>query len=197
MLNLPTTIPLKLLERLVTGLIKLLSAIGNHQRQKSKRAIEYIDTCLEHMKVILDDDEYRKSEIEYSHSWLKGAHLDIFSAVGNLVTPKECDLIRQSLMSARIFFHVSRYGKVSEIAIRHDYQERLARYETGCHDQKDFRQNSNEKVLAAIVKDGHVVSLGERAYMLEKLKTVCVEDVARIDALRETLKTRQVFIIGA
>ncbi len=184
-----------LIEKLIRWLLKLLHLRARREKEKSQRVIEYIDQCLMHMRTVMHQNGLHDSEVEYAHTWLKQAHFDLPNIVKNLATPKECDILRQSLISARVFYHAVRYGKVDEERIKNDYEERFTRYVCQVYDQNSFRKNSNETILRDLVRDGEVIQESERKRILENLMTVCMEDIARIDSLKEQLKTRQVYVV--
>lgn len=183
--------------KIINWILKLLNMFARHEKAKTQRVIEYIDQCLIHMRTVMHQNGLKLSEVDYAHKWLKQAHLDLLNVVESMVAPKECDILRQSLLSARVLYHAERYGKVDEKQIRNDYEERHTRYVCNVYDQTSFRQSSYEVVLCNLVRDGNVIQESERSLVLDKLKEVCMEDIARIDSLKEQFKTRQVHVITA
>lgn len=184
-----------LIVKLIGWLLNLLDLHARREKEKSRRVVEYIDLCLTHMHTVMHQDGSRSHEVEYAHAWLKQAHLDLLNVVENLLTAKECDILRQSLMSGRIFYHAVRYGKIDDDKIQQDYEERFTRYVCRVYDQDSFRQSSNEVVLRDLVRDGRVIGAAERKEVLEQIEMVCMEDIARIDSLKEQIKTRQVYLV--
>lgn len=148
------------------------------------------------MHTIMEQDGKKSSEIEYAHTWLKQAYLDLFNTIGNLASPKECDIIRQSIVSARVLYHAIRYGKVEDESTQKDYEERLIRYTKQVYDQVEFRPNSNELFLRELAKDGKSIQESDRTRILNHIKEVCMEDIARIDSLKEVIKTRRVYVVS-
>lgn len=185
----------KLVE-LVTWLLKLISFRSKKEKQKLQRAIEYIDDALKHLKCIVNHEASNESEVEYSHKHLRNAHFNIFPVLGKVLTGQDCNIIRQSLMSGRIYYHAVKYGKVSEEDIKRDYEERFYLIANNIYDNRTFRYNSNEKVLKELVKDGRVVSGDERKQVLNEIKATCLEDISRIETLRDRYKSQQVLILA-
>lgn len=169
----------------ISWLLKLLDIRTRREKTQNQRIIEYIDQCLSHMRTVMHQDESKMYEIEYAHKWLQLAHLDLLNVVENLAAPEECDILRQSLMSARVLHHAIRYGKVDDGSIQKDYRERFTRYTRQLYDQNSFRQNSNEVVLQELIQDGKVIHVSKRQCILDQIREVCMEDIARIDSLKE------------
>ena len=185
------------IEKIIGYLLKFLSLSSKRARAKNQRIIDYLDECTKHFTIIISHEKYSQVELEVSHKWLKHAHLDLLRNLGNLLTAQELDILRQSLMSGRIYYHAVRYSKVSDDQILDDYKGRLQRYIENVYDQREFRHNSNERILKDLVKYGKPIPEKEREYILSKVKTVCIEDLARIYAFKERLKTRHIYIIDA
>jgi len=157
---------------------------------------------LEHLKVIMNYDAQNQHEIEYSRSFLQVAYHEIHSHLDGVASAKECDVIRKSLMGGRIYYHAARYGKVTDNEIKSDYEDRYYAYNNHIYDLEKmpnsemplFRLNSNEPLFRYLIKDGKVIPKESREYELNKMKTVCREDIQRIEWLREALKTKKVKI---
>ena len=181
---------MQILDKLIEWIIKLLTFMSVSRKAKLNRVVDFIDKCVEHMKTILYQNNEDVEQVEFSRKWLQQAHQDIFDIVGSLVNASECDILRNSIVSARVFHHAVQYGKVDDERIKFDYSERFVRYTNGSYDQQRFRQNSNEVVLKKLVFDGLVINEEIRKHVLENLKDVCEEDVARVSILKEKIKTR-------
>ena len=176
-------------------MFKILCILSKREKEKKSRVIEYIDKCLEHLKVILFYEKHTEQEIEYSRKFLQGAYQNIYLALDGVASPREADQIKKSLMAGRVYYHAVKYGSVNDDTIKADYTDRLHAYVTNMYKQDEFRQNSNEVVLKELIVDGKTISREEREYKLSKIKSVCEEDIARIETLREVLKTRVVFYL--
>ena len=175
---------------------KIILRQSTIEKNKQKRVIEYLEECIAKFHTIMDHEIRNRNEVEYAHQWLKRAHQDIYNQVENIVTPKECDIIRQSLMSARVYYRANMYGCVGDgAAIQKDYTERLSKYTHHVYEQKEMRENSNEIVLVELVRDGRALGQDERKDKLARIKTVCMEDMTRIESIKEVAKSRLVFMI--
>jgi hypothetical protein len=157
--------------------------------------VEYIDKCLEHLSILFHYEKHTEEEHEYARVFLQQAHREVFKILDGVATGKECDIIKKSLMAGRIYYHAVKYGAVNDEQIKVDYRDRLCAYVDQIYTQKEFRQNSNEPVLKELVENGAVISAEDRIDKLSKIKTVCREDIVRIEILRDMLKTRQVFYV--
>ncbi|MBW4056166.1 MAG: hypothetical protein HIU83_12360 [Proteobacteria bacterium] len=180
----------------LTWLLKLMSFRSKKEKQKLQRAIEYIDDSLKHLKCLINHETSNESDMEYSHAHLKTAHFNIFPILGKVLTGQDCNIIRQSLMSGRIYYHAVKYGKVSDEDIKRDYEERFYLIANNIYNSNTFRHNSNEKVLRELVKDNRVVSGDERKVVLDEIKATCLEDISRIETLRDKYKSQQVLILS-
>ncbi|WP_211165482.1 hypothetical protein [Pseudoalteromonas arctica] len=108
-----------------------------------------------------------------------------------IATPVECDIIKNSIASARIYYHAVKEGKVVNENLSIDYDSRYQLYVNHIYDQNSFRQSSYETFLRQLVKDKREIDKGYVQMELQKIKEVCQEDVARIMSLKEQLKTRK------
>src|SRR5699024_7729462 len=149
--------------------------------------------CLEHLRVLITPESHAESEIEYSRKFLQRAYQEVPEILDNIATAKEGDIIRKSLMAGRVYYHAVRYGKVEDDHIKSDYEDRFNTYIEHIYPSDDFRQNSNEKVVKELVRDGKVIPKEERSTVLNYIEQVCREDIARIESLRERIKSRQIF----
>src|SRR5699024_537956 len=97
---------------LLSLFLKLFPLVLKQQREKNQRVIEYIDKCLEHLRVLITPESHAESEIEYSRKFLQRAYQEVPEILDNIATAKEGDIIRKSLMAGRVYYHAVRYGKV-------------------------------------------------------------------------------------
>ena len=162
------------------------------QKEKTQRVIDYIDTCLEHMENIMGyKKDINEASVEQSRKFLQSAYHEMTSQLNGVATPIECDIIKNSIASARIYFHAVKEGKVVNKSLIIDYESRYQLYINHNYDQNKFRQNSYEMFLRQLVKDKREIDKNYVEMELQKIKEVCQEDVARIMSLREILKTRK------
>ena len=184
----------KPLQLIINWVIKILGFKVAQEKEKVQRVIDYIDTCMEHMHTIMGYANYSENVVEQSRKFLQGAHQDIAIHLDKVATTKECDIIKKSLMSARVYFHAIKDGEVRDEQIKNDYQERYFAYTNNTYSQDEYRQNSYEKFLKYLVNDGEHIDPKDMNYELQRIREVCQEDVARIQFLKERLKTRKVIV---
>lgn len=162
------------------------------QKEKTQRVIEYIDTCLEHMENIMGyKKDVNESSVDQSRKFLQQAYLELPLQLDGVATTVECDIIKNSIASARIYYHAAKEGRVIDISLESDYESRFQLYQNNIYDQKVFRQNSYEAFIKQLVKDKRKIDKNYVRMELQYIEEVCQEDVARIMALRERLKTRK------
>lgn len=183
---------LKPFKMIVDLILRLFGIRAYREKEKVQRVIEYIDTCVHHLKVVMQFDDHNESETDYSRVFLQKAYHEVPKHLDGVATAKESDIIRKSLMGGRVYYHAARYGEVSDDQIKADYEDRFYAYVNHIYDGTDFRQNSNEPILSHLVKDGKVIPKEKREHELQQLRCVCREDIQRIESLREQLKTRRV-----
>jgi len=178
----------------IAGLILQIFGIKSaKQKEKTQRVIDYIDTCLEHMNTIMGyQKDVNESSVEQSRKFLQNAHHEINLHLNNVATAIECDIIKNSIASARIYFHAVKEGKVIDDALITDYESRYHLLSKDVYGQRNFRQNSYEAFLRQLVIGERVIDKDYVQMELQKIKEVCQEDVARISSLKEELKTRKV-----
>ncbi len=176
----------------VTDLLyKFLGLQSSKEKEILQRVIEYIETCVEHMENIMGMNSSNQTQVEYSRKFLQGAYQEMPIHLNELAKPVECDIIKKSLMSARIYYHAVKEGEVRDEDLKIDYQERLSTYRNNVYDQKMFRQNSYEQFLYDMVMHGRKIDKNNPNYSLQKILEVCREDVAKINLLKERLKSRK------
>jgi len=179
---------------IINWVIKLFGLRTAQEKEKVQRVIDYIDTCMEHMHTIMGYSEHSKEVVEQSRKFLQGVHHEIAIHLDGVATTVECDIIKKSLMSARVYFHAMKDGEIRDEQIKNDYQERLYAYNNNIYSQDDYRQNSYETFLRYLVNDGRCIDSNDIHYDLQKIREVCQEDVSRIQLLKERLKTRKVIV---
>ena len=162
------------------------------QKEETQRVIDYIDTCLEHMENIMGyKKDVNEASVEQSRIFLQNAYHEMALQLNCIATPFECDIIKNSIASARIYYHAVKEGKVVNENLSIDYDSRYQLYVNHIYDQNSFRQSSYETFLRQLVKDKREIDKGYVQMELQKIKEVCQEDVARIMSLKEQLKTRK------
>ncbi len=176
----------------VNWIVKLLGFRTAQEKERVQRVIDYIDTCLEHMRKIMGYEEHPEAVVEQSRSFLQGAHHELPIHLNKVATAVECDIIRKSIMSARIYYHALKDGEVNDEQIKRDYQERYYAYVSNLYDQDDYRQNSYERFLNDLVNYGVKMDKEWLDHDRQKIRQVCQEDVSRIMLLQEQLKTRRI-----
>ena len=133
------------------------------QKEKTQRVIDYIDTCLEHMENIMGyKKDVNEASVEQSRKFLQSAYHEMAFQLNGVATPVECDIIKNSIASARIYFHAVKEGKAVNEDLTIDYESRYQLYINHIYDQKEFRQNSYETFLRQLVKDKREIRSEER-----------------------------------
>lgn len=183
---------LKPFQLIMNWIIKLLGMRTSQEKERVQRVIDYIDTCLDHMNKIMGYEEHAQPVVEQSRMFLQGAHHELPKHLDKVATAKECDIIKKSLMSARIYYHALQDGAIRDKQIKNDYQERYYAYKNNIYDQKEYRQSSYEAFLKQLVNDGREMDSAYMNHERQKIREVCQEDVSRIMLLKERLKTRRV-----
>lgn len=162
------------------------------QKEKTQRVVEYIDTCLEHMENIMGyKKDINEASVEQSRKFLQEAYRELPLQLDGVASTVECDVIKNSIASARIYYHAVKEGKVLDSSLENDYESRFQLYVNHVYDQQLYRQNSYETFLRQLVKDKREIDKAYVSMELQKIKEVCQEDVARIMSLKEQLKTRK------
>lgn len=178
--------------RVVSVALQLIGIKAAKQKEKTQRVVDYIDTCLEHMENIMwYKKDANEASVEQSRKFLQQAYLELPLQLNGVASTVECDVIKNSIASARIYYHASTEGKVLDRSLESDYESRFQLYVNHVYDQQLFRQNSYETFLRQLVKDKREIDKAYVSMELQKIKEVCQEDVARIMSLREKLKTRK------
>lgn len=174
---------------IVLNLIGLRTA---KQKEKIQRVVDYIDNCLQHMDNIMGyKKDVNEASVEQSRKFLQQAYLELPFQLNGVASTIECDVIKNSIASARIYYHAVKEGKVLDSCLENDYESRYQLYVNQVYDQQLFRQSSYETFLRQLVKDKREIDRDYVTMELQKIKEVCQEDVARIMSLKEILKTRK------
>ena len=182
--------------QLIQFLLKILAKLDKEEINKHKRIIEYIDALTENFNVIINYDKHTKNELDFAHKKLKISYNDIMPTIGNILDAQTIERIKLSLMSGRVLYHVICYSKVTDEDTIQDYEDRFNIYTKHQYYSSDeFRQNSYEKFIKYIVKDGEIVEEKEKKTKLSNLREVCMEDIARINSIKEELKTKLIYIV--
>ncbi|CAH0540318.1 hypothetical protein [Vibrio marisflavi] len=180
------------MEKIVNFVFKVVGLRTAKQKEKTQRVVDYIDTCLEHMQKIMGySNDPSSASIEQSRKFLQQAYLELPIQLDGVASTIECDIIKNSIASARIYYHAVKEGKVLDSCLESDYESRFQLYTKHIYDQQMFRQNSYEAFLKQLVKDKREIDKQYIDHELQKIMEVCQEDIARIMILRETLKTRK------
>ncbi|MEZ8080959.1 hypothetical protein [Enterovibrio norvegicus] len=178
--------------RLVNIALQLVGKRTAKQKEKTQRVVDYIDTCLEHMENIMGyKKDINEASVEQSRKFLQQAYRELPLQLDGVASTVECDVIKNSIASARIYYHAVKEGKVLDSILENDYESRFQLYVNHVYDQQLYRQNSYETFLRQLVKDKREIDEAYVSMELQKIKEVCQEDVARIMSLREQLKTRK------
>lgn len=173
-------------------LLQIFGYRSAKQKEKTQRVIEYIDTCVAHMENIMGyKKDINEASVEQSRKFLQNAFHEMALQLDCLATPVECDIIKNSIASARIYYHAVKEGKIVNADVAIDYESRYQLYINHIYDQKKFRQSSYEAFLRQLVKDKLEIDKDYVQMELQKIQEVCQEDVARIMSLKEKLKTRK------
>ncbi len=171
--------------RVVNVGLQLMGIRTAKQKEKIQRVVDYIDTCLDHMENIMG---YKKDEneasVEQSRKFLQQAYRELPIQLDGVASTIECDIIKNSIASARVYYHAVKEGKVLDSCLESDYESRFQLYVNHVYDQQLFRQNSYETFLRQLVKDKCEIDKAYVSMELQKIKEVCQEDVARIMSLR-------------
>lgn len=179
--------------RLVSLVLQMVGMRTAKQKEKTQRVVDYIDTCLEHMENIMGyKKDINEASIEQSRKFLQQAYRELPLHLDGVASTIECDIIKNSIASARIYYHAVKEGKVLDSSLESEYESRFQLYINNVYDQQLFRQNSYETFLRQLVKDKREIDKAYVSMELQQIKEVCQEDVARIMALREQLKTRKI-----
>ncbi|WP_281188586.1 hypothetical protein [Vibrio harveyi] len=178
--------------RLVNIVLQIVGIRTAKQKEKTQRVVDYIDTCLEHMENIMGyKKDINEASVEQSRKFLQQAYRELPLQLEGVASTVECDVIKNSIASARIYYHAVKEGKVLDSSLENDYESRYQLYVNHVYDQQLYRQNSYETFLRQLVKDKREIDKAYVSMELDKIKEVCQEDVARIMSLREQLKTRK------
>lgn len=178
--------------RLVNIALQIVGIRTAKQKEKTQRVVEYIDTCLEHMENIMGyKKDINEASVEQSRKFLQQAYRELPLQLDGVASTVECDVIKNSIASARIYYHAVKEGKVLDSSLENDYESRFQLYVNHVYDQQLYRQNSYETFLRQLVKDKREIDKAYVSTELQKIKEVCQEDVARIMSLKERLKTRK------
>ncbi|WP_254623324.1 hypothetical protein [Vibrio cholerae] len=178
--------------RVVSIFLQLVGIRTAKQKEKTQRVVEYIDTCLEHMENIMGyKKDTNEASVEQSRKFLQQAYRELPLQLDGVASTVECDVIKNSIASARIYYHAVKEGKVLDSSLENDYESRFQLYANHVYDQQLFRQSSYETFLRQLVKDKREIDKAYVSMELQKIKEVCQEDVARIMSLKERLKTRK------
>ena len=162
------------------------------QKEKTQRVIDYIDTILTHMENIMGyKKDVNEASVQQSRKFLQLAYLELPLQLNGVATTIECDVMKNSIASARIYYHAVKEGKVIDSCLEKDYESRFQLYTNHIYEQEFFRQNSYETFLRQLVKDKREIDKKYVSMELQKIQEVCQEDVARIMLLREKLRTRK------
>ncbi|OEF50749.1 hypothetical protein A1OW_24300 [Enterovibrio norvegicus] len=135
--------------------------------------------------------DINEASVEQSRKFLQQAYRELPLQLDGVASTVECDVIKNSIASARIYYHAVKKGKVLDSILENDYESRFQLYVNHVYDQQLYRQNSYETFLRQLVKDKREIDEAYVSMELQKIKEVCQEDVARIMSLREQLKTRK------
>ncbi|MCS0433590.1 hypothetical protein [Vibrio diabolicus] len=178
--------------RLVNIALQIVGIRTAKQKEKTQRVVDYIDTCLEHMENIMGyKKDINEASVEQSRKFLQQAYRELPLQLDGVASTVECDVIKNSIASARIYYHAVKEGKVLDSSLENDYESRFQLYVNNVYDQQLYRQNSYETFLRQLVKDKREIDKAYVSMELQKIKEVCQEDVARIMSSREQLKTRK------
>ena len=178
--------------RLVNIALQIVGIRTAKQKEKTQRVIDYIDTCLEHMENIMGyKKDINEASVEQSRKFLQQAYRELPLQLDGVASTVECDVIKNSIASARIYYHAVKEGKVLDSSLENDYESRFQLYVNNVYDQQLYRQNSYETFLRQLVKDKREIDKAYVSMELQHIKEVCQEDVARIMSLREKLITRK------
>ena len=178
--------------RLVNIALQIVGIRTAKQKEKTQRVVDYIDTCLEHMENIMGyKKDINEASVEQSRKFLQQAYRELPLQLDGVASTVECDVIKNSIASARIYHHAVKEGKVLDSSLENDYESRYQLYVNHVYDQQLYRQNSYETFLRQLVKGKREIDKAYVSMELDKIKEVCQEDVARIMSLREQLKTRK------
>lgn len=167
---------------------------SSKNKDKIQRVVDYIDTCLDHMNNVMSYEKgINESAVDQSRKFLQSAYHEMALQLDGVASPVECDIIKNSIASARIYYHAVKEGQiVDDENLSIDYESRYQLYRQNTYGQTTYRQNSYETFLKQLVKDKREIDKNYVKIELEKIKEVCREDVGRIMSLKEKLKTKKV-----
>lgn len=110
-------------------LLQIFGYRSAKQKEKTQRVIEYIDTCLAHMGNIMGyQKDINEASVEQSRKFLQNASHEMALQLDCLATPVECDIIKNSIASARIYYHAVKEGKIVNTDVTIDYESRYQLY---------------------------------------------------------------------
>jgi len=179
--------------KLVGLVLQVFGIRSAKQKEKTQRVIDYIDTCLEHMENIMGyKKDINEASIEQSRKFLQTSYHEMALQLNGVATTIECDIIKNSIASARIYYHAVKEGKVIDDDLSIDYESRYQLYKNNTYDQQRFRQSSYETLIWKLIKDKRKINKEYVERELQMIIEVCQEDFARIMSLKEQLKTRKV-----
>lgn len=180
------------MEKILSLLLQAMGIRSAKQKEKTQRVIDYIDTILDHMGNVMGyKKDINEASIEQSRKFLQNSFIELPLQLDGVASTIECDIIKNSIASARIYYHAVKEGKVLDSCLEHDYESRLQLYVSQVYDQQMYRQNSYETFLRQLVKDKREIDKDYLSMELQKIKEVCQEDIARIMSLKEKLRTRK------
>jgi predicted MPP superfamily phosphohydrolase len=180
---------------LIDLLLKIVTKLDKEQIQEHNRIIDYLDTLLKNFTVLVEYDKHTQNELDFAHKKLRVFYQDIMITIGDLVDAQTLEKIKISMMSGRVLYHAICYSKIEDKDVKNDYEYRYNYYVNQEYYGLDLRQNSYEKFLKYMVKDGEVIDENDRKRRIGQIIEVCHEDIARITSLKEQVKTKLVFIV--
>lgn len=182
---------LRCLRWAISVLNKWALFIDKEEKQRIDAADSYVEYCISKFQIILKSKGDINDEVSYAHEELKVAYDELLVNVGDVFTASELDIIKMSLMSARVYYHALKFGSVSDKDVVKEYEYRFQKYIRNEYSQEDFRQNSYEVMLRRLVKDGIILDDSNRERKIFELRQVCLEDVARIECIRLNNRTKR------
>lgn len=180
------------MEKFFSLVLQIFGMRTAKQKEKTQRVVDYIDIILEHMGNIMGyKKDVNEASIQQSRKFLQQAYRELPLQLDGVASTIECDVIKNSIASARIYYHAVNEGKVLDSCLEKDYESRFQLYTNNVYDQQLFRQSSYETFLRQLVKDRREIDKNYVSMELQKIQEVCQEDVARIMSLKEQLRTRK------
>jgi hypothetical protein len=172
-----------------SNIIKIYQILKIKESDRYNLVTKYLVNIQINFSIIIKCNGQISDEFEMAHKNIKSIHRTIVYDLKNSMGLQDCDLVRKSLISGRILYWAIKFNKMDDEEIKTIYMERFDEYMNPSYTQEQFRQNSNEPVLVKLVRDGMVISAAEKKSVIDQIKSVCMEDMARIGEISRRIES--------